>query len=141
MAGALAGRLTLPFLLRWTGLGVGAVLLIALDLAGTTPLYKSWFHAERRYRVTLDAEQCIGCGRCVQVCPRGVFTVVEVASQPHADRCEQCGGCIVQCPTDALAFVAPDGERIPPGVVRRYKLNMLGRRSGAGRLTEDGTTR
>lgn len=128
LVGALAGRPTLSFLLRWGGLGLGVVLLLAFDLAGSTPLYKSWTHAERRYRVALDDERCIGCGRCAQVCPRGVFAVAEVASLPHAERCEQCGACIVQCPTDALAFTGPGGERVEPETIRRYKLNLMGRR-------------
>ncbi len=128
LVGALAGRLTLPFVLRWGGLGLGVVLLLAFDLAGSTPLYKSWTHAEQSHRVTLEPEHCIACGRCAQVCPRGVFAVAESAALPHADRCEQCGACIVQCPTDALLFEAPGGERVPPETVRRYKLNLLGTR-------------
>lgn len=28
---------------------------------------------------TLDAQKCIGCGRCYKVCPRDVFTLVERA--------------------------------------------------------------
>lgn len=128
-AGAATDRLTGPFLLRWGGIGLGAALLLGFDLAGTTPLHKSWTHEERRYRVALDVDRCIACGRCAEVCPRGVFTVQEVASQPHADRCQQCGACIVQCPTDALAFEGPGGRRIPPYIVRRYKLNLMGRRT------------
>jgi ferredoxin len=128
LTGTLTDHLTLPFLIRWSGLGIGVVLLLAIDLAGSTPLYKSWLHDDRRYRVALEAEQCITCGRCAQVCPRGVFVVEEVAALPHADRCEQCGACIVQCPTDALAFLSPSGERIPPETVRRYKLNLMGHR-------------
>jgi ferredoxin len=128
LAGALSGRLALPFFLRWGGLGLGVLLLLAFDLAGSTPLYKSWTHAERRHQVELDEELCIACGRCEQVCPRGVFAVAEMASMPHAARCERCGACIVQCPTDALAFVTPGGERAPPEVVRRYKLNLMGQR-------------
>ncbi|HEY73004.1 MAG TPA: 4Fe-4S binding protein [Thermoflexia bacterium] len=128
LTGTLTGRLTLPFILRWGGLGLGMALLLAFDLAGSTPLYKSWTHAERSHRVTLEPEHCTACGRCAQVCPRGVFTVAEIAALPHADRCEQCGACIVQCPTDALLFEAPDGERVPPETMRRYKLNMMGQR-------------
>ncbi|MBU0703120.1 MAG: 4Fe-4S binding protein [Chloroflexi bacterium] len=129
LVGTLVGHLTLPFLLRWGGLGLGVTLLLAFDLAGSTPLYKSWTHAEQSHRVTLEAERCIGCGCCAQVCPRGVFTVEEIATLPHTDRCEQCGACIVQCPTDALTFTTPDGEQIPPEVIRRYKLNLMGLRT------------
>jgi len=128
LVGALMGRPTLPFLLRWGGLGLGVVLLLAFDLAGSTPLYKSWTQPERRYRVALEPQRCTTCGRCARVCPRGVFAVAEVASLRHADRCEQCAACIVQCPTDALAFVTPDGGRVPPETIRQHKLNLLGRR-------------
>lgn len=128
LVGALAGRLAWPFLLRWGGLGLAMVLLLASDLAGSTPLYKSWTHAEGSYRVALASERCTGCGRCAQVCPRGVFAVDEVASMPQADLCERCGACIVQCPVDALAFVTAGGERISPDTVRRYKLNLMGQR-------------
>lgn len=128
LTGTLIDSLTLPFLTRWGGLGIGVVLLLAIDLAGSTPLYKSWLHDDRRYRVALESDQCIGCGHCARVCPRGVFAVEEVAALPHAGRCEQCGACIVQCPTDALAFLTPSGERIPPQTIRRYKLNLMGQR-------------
>ena len=47
----------------------------------------------------------------------------------HIDRCVRCGACIVQCPLDALAFEDAGGRRIPPDEIRRFKLNLLGRRS------------
>lgn len=139
LIGTLGDHLTLSFIPRWGGLGLGVVLLLALDLAGSTPLYKSWTHAEQSHRVTLDPERCIGCERCAQVCPRGVFVVAEVATLPFADRCEQCGACIVQCPTDALAFTTPNGKQIPPEVIRRYKLNLMGLRRQTGQEEVDPT--
>ena len=41
----------------------------------------------------------------------------------------RCAACIVQCPKDALYFEAEDGSRVGPDVIRRFKLNMLGRRA------------
>jgi hypothetical protein len=35
----------------------------------------------------------------------------------------------VQCPQDALYFEGPDGRRIEPATIRRFKLNLLGQRS------------
>lgn len=128
LVGAVMRQLSLSYLLRWGGLGIGAVLLLSFDLPGTTPLYKSWSHSERGYRVVVEPERCVLCGRCERVCPRGVFAVDEVISQPHIQRCERCAACIVQCPTDALVFSTPEGERIPPRAVRRHKLNLLGER-------------
>jgi ferredoxin len=128
LAGAVTGRLGWPFLLRWGGLGLALALTLVFDLPGTTPLYKSWSHEEQGYRVALDEEACIACERCERVCPRGVFAVSDVAALPRIARCEQCGACVVQCPTDALCFVTPAGERIPPEKIRRYKLNLMGQR-------------
>ena len=47
---------------------------------------------------------------------------------PEPERCVQCGACIVQCPFDALCFEDPQGGKIPPETVRKFKLNMMGRR-------------
>jgi len=45
-----------------------------------------------------------------------------------SDRCVQCGACIVQCPFDALYLESPRGEIIYPEVIRKFKLNLLGKR-------------
>jgi ferredoxin len=131
LVGQLAGNLGLSFFLCWGGLGLAMVFLLAFDLAGSTPLLKSWSHEERGYGVELDAGQCIVCGRCARVCPRRVFVIDDTVSMPRAVHCEQCGACIVQCPVDALAFITPGGERVPPENIRRYKLNLMGERRSA----------
>ena len=60
-----------------------------------------------------------------RVGPRGRPAIVLA----HDERCIRCGACVVQCPFDALAFEDEDGQRIDPDTIRRYKLNLLGRRS------------
>jgi hypothetical protein len=35
----------------------------------------------------------------------------------------------VQCPYDALFFQRPDGKVVSPETVRRFKLNLLGKRA------------
>lgn len=51
----------------------------------------------------LDAEKCIGCGRCVEVCPHRVFVVEERKSRiVDRDACMECGACARNCPVDAL---------------------------------------
>jgi len=57
--------------------------------------------------------------------PRGRPAIVLA----HEERCIRCGACVVQCPFDALAFEDDSGRRIDPDTIRRYKLNLLGRRS------------
>lgn len=55
--------------------------------------------------VTLRLEQdtCIGCGRCLEVCPHGVFALaagkVRIAD---CDACMECGACARNCPVGAL---------------------------------------
>jgi len=47
---------------------------------------------------------------------------------PRPDICVQCGACIVQCPCDALFFQSPKGEIIFPESIRKFKLNLMGKR-------------
>ena len=71
---------------------------------------------------------------CWQVCPEACFEKPEPDSEDrrillaHDDRCVRCGACIVQCPLDALAFEDATGARIEPETIRRFKLNLLGKR-------------
>ncbi|HZD06119.1 MAG TPA: 4Fe-4S dicluster domain-containing protein, partial [Longimicrobiales bacterium] len=106
-------------------------LVVGLDLTGSTPVFKSGLHADRRLRIELDADRCTGAGFCETVCPVRVFEVDhrrKRATLPRASACVQCGACIVQCPFDALHFRTDDGAVIGPRTVRTYKLNLLGNR-------------
>jgi Nif-specific ferredoxin III len=38
-----------------------------------------------QFITALDAQKCIGCGRCYKVCPRDVFTLVTRGSVVEAD--------------------------------------------------------
>jgi NAD-dependent dihydropyrimidine dehydrogenase PreA subunit len=108
------------------------VLVLTVDLTGSTPVLKSGLHPDRSFRVTLDTSRCRGAGTCEQVCPRDCFHVDQQrrrAALDGAERCVRCGACIVQCPCDALSFTGPEGERVLPETVRRYKLNLMGQRA------------
>ena len=119
------------FLFRWSFITFIAVLLLSIDLMGSTPVYKSGLHEDRLLRVILDEKKCRGAGFCEQVCPRNCYEVDRnrhIATIPRAGRCVQCGACIVQCTFDALYFQSPKGEVIRPETIRRFKLNLIGRR-------------
>lgn len=120
------------FMLRWGILSAMIVLLVSIDLMGSTPVYKSGLHTDRLLQVVIDVEKCKGAGFCEQVCPRGCFKVDKgkhLAKRPGLDRCVQCGACIVQCPFDSLFFKSPKGEIILPESIRKFKLNMMGKRT------------
>ena len=52
----------------------------------------------------LFSDKCTGCGRCVEVCPRGVFEMQDKrASVTDKDLCMECGACAKNCEFGALA--------------------------------------
>ncbi|NOZ03732.1 MAG: copper oxidase [FCB group bacterium] len=119
------------FFARWGIMSTLVVLVLSLDLMGSTPLYKSGLHADRFLKVSLDTDKCKGAAFCEQVCPRNCYDVDHhrhLATQPRAHLCVQCGACIVQCPFDALYFESPDGATIAPEIIRKFKLNLMGKR-------------
>lgn len=121
-AGSLAG---------WSVVSFFVVLLLSMDLAGSTPLYKSGLHEDRLLHIELDEQACQGRAMCWEVCPKDCYVIDarrHKATIAKPDACVQCGACVVQCPEDALTFFTPAGERIPPELIRTYKLNLLGER-------------
>jgi NAD-dependent dihydropyrimidine dehydrogenase PreA subunit len=108
--------------------------LLTFDYAGSTPIEGGSHFEERSFDITLDLERCKGVHACWEVCPEACFEKPAPGSEDrrislaHEDRCVRCGACIVQCPLDALAFEDAAGGRIEPDTIRRFKLNLLGRR-------------
>jgi NAD-dependent dihydropyrimidine dehydrogenase PreA subunit len=55
-------------------------------------------------------ENCAGCGRCVEVCPQGVFEMRDKrAVVLDRDRCMECGACALNCEFGALTVNAGVG--------------------------------
>jgi NAD-dependent dihydropyrimidine dehydrogenase PreA subunit len=51
-----------------------------------------------------SADKCSGCGRCVEVCPRGVFIMQDKrAVVRDRDLCMECGACAQNCEFGALS--------------------------------------
>ncbi len=58
----------------------------------------------------LDGEACVGCGRCVEVCPHKVVALQDrKARVEDLDACMECGACAKNCPTGALRVEAGVG--------------------------------
>lgn len=56
------------------------------------------------------ADKCTGCGRCVEVCPRGVFEMRDKrAAITDKDQCMECGACALNCEFNALSVNAGVG--------------------------------
>jgi NAD-dependent dihydropyrimidine dehydrogenase PreA subunit len=115
------------------GAAAAAMLVLSIDLTGTTPLYPGSVNTRAGApRIALDAARCTGASDCVQVCPSEVLRLTgspaRVAIETQ-DACIACAACIVQCPEDALFFTYPDGRTVDPATIRRTRLNMLGDRT------------
>ncbi|WP_368488851.1 mercury methylation ferredoxin HgcB [Clostridium sp. BJN0013] len=51
----------------------------------------------------VDSDKCVGCGRCIEVCPHKVFNLnkgkVELINK---DSCMECGACAKNCSFNAI---------------------------------------
>lgn len=63
-----------------------------------------------------DAAKCVGCNRCVNVCPIDVMIPnPEKGKEPiviFAEECWFCGSCVNDCPHQAVTLVMPAKQRI-----------------------------
>ena len=51
----------------------------------------------------LDTATCVGCSRCLEVCPHQVFSLVENKARIiDFDACMECGACARNCPAAAI---------------------------------------
>ena len=54
--------------------------------------------------------KCVGCGRCTEVCPHGVFDMDgRKARIVVKDMCMECGACALNCPASAIEVNAGVG--------------------------------
>jgi NAD-dependent dihydropyrimidine dehydrogenase PreA subunit len=126
----MSGDLTFKHILLLELLSLIIVLLLTIDLLGSTPVYKGG-EDENKLSIIIDESKCKGTGICEQVCPKGCYTVVKKHSVAmiEKDRCVKCGACIVQCPFDALYFKEVSGKILSPETIRKFKLNLKGKRA------------
>lgn len=58
----------------------------------------------------LDTEICTGCGKCLDVCPRQVFSRWErTVTITNKDACIECGACQRNCAFGAVTVTAGVG--------------------------------
>ena len=92
-----------------------------MNLSGLDPEVGFLMKADRSFRVTDD---CIHCGICTYVCPRGNYQLTGQGVKMQGD-CEFCFACIQNCPQRAIQFKKnedgtwPDGSEKNPNA--RYR--------------------
>ena len=65
--------------------------------------------------ITNDPEKCVGCNRCIRVCPVDEANIVQeidskIVVKIDSDKCISCGACIAACSHDVRAY-EDDTER------------------------------
>lgn len=68
----------------------------------------AWCHNPEAIRpepeVQVFPDRCIGCGRCLEVCPVDAHERVDGEKVVHRERCTQCGRCANECFAGALVM-------------------------------------
>ena len=63
---------------------------------------------DRTVTTKIDADICIGCEACVQVCPNRTISMQDGKAAVTGDRSLNCGHCAAACPVDAVTVDAID---------------------------------
>ncbi|HKL12750.1 MAG TPA: 4Fe-4S binding protein [Halanaerobiales bacterium] len=54
--------------------------------------------------ISIDQEECIGCGQCVTACPFDAIQLVDGNAQVIENKCRGCKQCIRICPVQAITI-------------------------------------
>ncbi|MDD1717616.1 MAG: 4Fe-4S dicluster domain-containing protein [Methanoregulaceae archaeon] len=57
-----------------------------------------------RFKVSIDHEQCMLCGRCVENCSYGVYRKDNDRIRVNSRQCVACHRCVAMCPRDAISI-------------------------------------
>ena len=79
------------------------MIYIVNEFSGWSPLMKYNLIPYKKPHITVEQDTCTGCYRCIDVCPKGVFTFEDGKSRVgHLSECIICTACFRQCPAGAI---------------------------------------
>ncbi len=64
------------------------------------------------HAIALESSKCVGCTKCLQVCPTEAMRVKFGKAKILEERCINCGQCILVCPHNALYGVTDNLDNI-----------------------------
>jgi ferredoxin len=56
--------------------------------------------------IKIQADLCIGCGRCAEGCPRQAISIVNGLARINQGLCNRCRLCLGLCPQGAIVELA-----------------------------------
>lgn len=68
------------------------------------------------HALQIDTDRCIGCSRCMKVCPTEAIRIFGGHASIQEHRCIDCGRCHEVCPAQAVTIKDDDFE-----LIRRYR--------------------
>ena len=87
------------------------------------PLSCAWCHNPESWsgepELSYVPSSCIGCGKCVSVCPCGAHSISEEGHTLDREKCKGCLACADACPADALSVM---GSKVSVGEVMKRVL-------------------
>jgi uncharacterized Fe-S center protein len=75
-------------------------------------------------------ETCIGCGKCVEICPADAITLREKKATVDNGKCIGCANCIAVCPTEAITVPWDSGGDTIQEKMVEYAKAVLDRQKG-----------
>lgn len=115
-----------------------------LGLQKDLPLPLDFWTAD--FRIRLDKDRCVGCGKCIESCQTLALTPAEPPPQKNKEkrpprlnpvRCIGCGLCVPSCPSKALELNPSGNPVLPPPDRDTLTREFTG--SGPGILRKAGT--
>jgi len=94
----------------------------------------------RRYQLVWHEENCVGCGICVDMCPKEAILYFpaefkagrRASDRPRIDfepdKCVLCGECVVVCPMNDALIMTENGRKFVP-VIEENAFAMVTRKT------------
>lgn len=57
--------------------------------------------------IRVKKDLCLGCGVCLDTCPRDAISIISGQAEINQRRCNRCRSCIASCPQYAIVELTP----------------------------------